>query len=177
MLARRYRLAALVGVGVLFGLRGPASAQSATTELPGEPPSLEAVRLGNGIRLIHLPRTEPSPPDQSIDIAFGYTVGLRDEGAYANGTSSICDTYLAVSVSARTVALTTHFAGGQVGFFRELDLVGMHLRVPSTAAEVVLKEIAAYFAQGLDGDTLEYARTLALEKARVDPDDFRTENR
>ena len=175
MLARRYRLAALVGVGLLFGLRGPASAQSSTTELTGELPSLEGVRLGNGIRLIHLPRTEPSPPDQSIDIAFGYTVGLRDEGAYANGASSILDTYLAVSVPARTVALTTHFAGGQVDFFRELDLVGMHLRVGPTAAEVVLKEIAAYFAQGLDGDTLEYARTLALEKARVDPDDFRTE--
>ena len=173
MLARRYRLAVLVVIGVLFGLRGPASAQSSTPELPGELPSLEAVHLGNGIRLIHLPRTEPGLPDQSIDIAFGYTVGLRDEGAYANGASSILDTYLAVSVPARTVALAAHFAGGEVDFVRRLDLVGMRLRVPSTAADVVLGEIAAYFAQGLDGDTLEYARTLALEKARVDPYDFR----
>ncbi len=175
MLARRYRLAALGVAGVLFGLGGPASAETPAKESPGELPASETVRLPNGIRLIQLPRNEPSPPEGSIDITFGYTVGLRDEGAYATGVSSILDTYLAVSVPARTVALATHFAGGQVDFVGEFDLIGMRLRVPSTAAEVVLMEIADYFAQDLEVDTLEYARSLALEKARVDPDDFRNE--
>ena len=175
MLARRYRLAALLVVGVLFGPGGPASAQTQVTESQGEPPSPETVRLLNGIRLIQLRRTAPSPLDGSIDIAFGYTVGLRDEGAYTTGVSSILDTYLAVSVPARTVALATHFAGGQVDFVGEFDLVGMRVRVPSSAAEVVLMEIADYFAQDLEVDTLEYARALALEKARVDPEDFRNE--
>ena len=133
--------------------------------------SIEDVRLQNGIRLVHLPHVESSSPPTFVDIVFGYTVGLRDEGGYPNGMLSIVENYLAVSSPARAIAMVTHFSGGQVDFIRELDLVGMRVRVPLITVEALLKDIAAYFEQGLDEDLLEYARALAAERAFVHPTD------
>jgi hypothetical protein len=170
----------LIVVGVLFGVIGglcEAAAAQGVSSGPASLPSVENRRLGNGLRIVYLPGDSPSSGARGtghVRIAFGYTAGLRDESGHPSGMSALAHTYLTASPAARAVALATHYVGGVFEFSDELDLVGMHLNVPAAALENILGQIACFFRQGavVDPELLEYARLLAIERARTDPGDF-----
>ncbi len=178
MLARIFLIFGAL-LSVVCGLSGQAGAQDVSLQ-PEPLPTVENRRLRNGLRIVCLPGRgsyAPGVEPGNARIAFGYTSGLRDEAGYPSGMSALADTYLSVSSPARSVALATHFAGGEFEFIDELDLVGMRLGVPEAAVETVLGQIARFFSQAtiVDRETLEYARSLAVERARTDPDDFKLE--
>ena len=179
MLARTSLVVGGVLLSVVFGLPEESRAQDVFLQ-PDRPPLVENRRLRNGLRIVYLPQIDASAVGVergNVRIAFGYTSGLRDEADYPSGMSALAATYLSVSSHARGVALATHFAGGEFEFSEELDLVGMRIGVPGGVVETILGQIALYFRQAtvVDPDMLEYARALAVERARTDPDDFKLE--
>ena len=139
-------------------------------------PEIRTERLGNGLRVIYLPlvNTPPGGGDGRTEIVFGYTAGARNERGYPRGVAQLVEAYLANAVTARSVALTAHLAGGSFRFLQEPDLVGMRVAVPSSRVAIVLDQIATYFDEArLDLEVLEYARSLILEHAVGTPSDAR----
>lgn len=163
---------AFLGIGAVEG----SPIQGRGSEPAPDLPEIRTERLGNGLRVIYLPRVN-SPPgrDGRTEIAFGYTAGARNEQGYPRGVAQLVQAYLANSVTARSVALAVHLAGGSFEFLQERDLVGMRVAVPSGLVAIVLDQIAAYFNDArLDLETLEYARSLILEHALGTPSDEAT---
>ncbi len=140
-------------------------------------PSITVERLTNGVRVIHLPHFPGESDDgRGMEIAFGYTVGLRNEPGYPAGVADLARLYLSASVPARSVALVAHLGGGEFEFTDELDRIGMRMRVPDTLVETALIQVSAFFAEpSFDPEMFEYARRLLRSAIGGDREAFGVE--
>ena len=159
-------LAGAVAAGAFAPQRAGAQAAAGTraTVLPG----VVQERLGNGLRLVHLPTPDPTA-DGHAEIAFGYVPADAGAGPDRDALRELVAAYLSFSVPARSVALAAHLAGGEFEFFDASDRIGMRIRLPRAGLVDVSREIARYFAHTIISfEVLEHAR-LAIEDAPVEP--------
>ena len=95
------------------GSQAQARAQAPNRGALAEFPSITVDRLTNGMRVIRLPHASGEREEgNGAEIAFGYTVGLRNEPGYPSGIADLSRFYLSASVPARSVALVAHLGGG-----------------------------------------------------------------
>ncbi len=160
----------MLAAAVLAGAFAPerahpqAGAGTAARELPG----VVRERLGNGLRLVHLPAPN-SGADPRAEIAFGYVPADAGAGANADALRELVAAYLSVSVPARSVALAAHLAGGEFEFFDARDRIGMRIRLPRAGLVDVSREIARYFAHTIVSfEVLEHAR-LSIQETPAEP--------
>ncbi len=141
-----------------FEVRGAAQVPSPTPLV--DFPSITVERFTNGVRAIHLPYSSGERDDgNSTEIAFGYTVGIRNEPGYPAGVADLAGFYLSASVPARSVALVAHLGGGEFEFIEEPDRIGMRVRVPDNLVGTVLTQVGSYFAEpDFEPELFEYAR-------------------
>ena len=156
------------------GSQAQARAQAPNRGALAEFPSITVDRLTNGMRVIRLPHASGEREEgNGAEIAFGYTVGLRNEPGYPSGIADLSRFYLSASVPARSVALVAHLGGGEFEFIDELDRVGMRVRVPDALVETVLTQVGEYFAAPrLDPEMFEYARRRLRSAVAGDRDGF-----
>lgn len=160
----------LFWTGAGLGAGRQTADSSARTELP----PITAVRLSNGVRVIHLAASSLDIDGGRLtEVAFGYTVGLRNEPGYPAGVAELAQFYLASSVPARSVALVAHLGGGEFQFIDEADRVGMRVTVPDALVEALLIQVGAYFEEPVfDPELFEYARRQVAQSITVTEDEF-----
>ena len=159
------------------GPEAQAGAQVPVLGRSAEIPSIVVERLENGVRVIHLPDASTDRDDGGgVEIAFGYTVGRRNEPGYPAGVADLARIYLSTSIPARSVALAAHLGGGEFEFIDELDSTGMRVRVPDNLVETLLTQVVAYFAEpGFDTEMFEHVRRRLRSSAGGDRDTFDVE--
>ncbi len=163
-------ICALFWTGMGLGAAGQTGGSPLQTELP----PITTERLSNGVRVIHLPVSSPDIDDGNFtEIAFGYTVGVRNEPGYPVGIAELTRFYLAASVRARSVALVAHLGGGEFEFIHEPDRIGMRVGVPESLVETTLIQVGAYLAElDFDPEMFEYARRRLVIETSVTEDNF-----
>ncbi len=158
-----------------FEVQGAAQAPSPTPLV--DFPSIDAERFTNGVRAIYLPHSLDEGDDgNNTEIAFGYTVGFRNEPGYPAGVADLAGFYLSASVAARSVALVAHLGGGEFEFITEPDRIGMRVRVPNNLVGAVLTQVGSYFAEpAFEPEMFEYARRQLRLAVGAETDAFSDE--
>ena len=144
------------------------------SDLPSGLPTASTTRLANGLRVVLLPSSSGDDLEDWTDVAFGLTLGVRDEAGHPPGTARVAARYFSVSPSARAIAVIAHLGGGTFEFVEEPDRVGIRVRVPTVLLSPVMIEVSKYFRASAVAAPLRYAHDLIRDEAS-DADDFRTE--